>query len=847
MLRKAYLTLFGGLLCSLSILCSTAFAVQQADFSWLPNNEANLTGYKIYYSTVSDQYDQTIDVGDPGVVDGVVQATVTGLADGTTYYFAATAYDADGLESDYSQEVIWTSPIEDPIIPPPPVEEPVPPVANNMNIYLDEDNTAAGMLDGQSQDGLPLSYHLVTTGSIGTASINTSSSGFFTYTPFVDISGIDTFTYKVSDANGESAVATVKVTLNAVNDKPEAAALSISTTEDVGLTETLSGSDIEEDPLTYSIVNAPSLGSIVLINEATGTFTYTPNPDMNGPDSFTYVVNDGFENSNAAKVDISVNPVNDIPVAIDGTLGVQENEAASGVLYGVDVDSNQLSFSIVSDGLLGSVSGVDPETGTYIYTPNEGAYGDDTFQFVISDGGNDSNIASVAVTIERAEVSFAVEIGEIDVDSTWTFVAFTETFRNPVVVAKPASNNDPAPCVVRIRNVSSGGFEIRLQNYDYLIEEHGLEQMGYVAIEQGSFILENGKRVEAGMFNTDLNDYPETIVFTEPFSVIPIVTASIVTENEYDAVVSRVDNITENGFDFQMQEQEANSPLHTFEEVAYIAWEPFSGMIGNYVFEIGVYGLGIDDQWQSIGFLQGFDRKPVLIADMQTMNGQDTANLRHAELKANGVQIKVPEEQSFDSEIDHVLEGFGFMAISDIDLEGDADNDGLITAEERDFYRTSPGVTDTDGDNLDDGAEVSFWGVAWELDADNDGIVNLLDPDSDNDGFMDGEEVELGFDPADSSSNPDAVVDPPEDPVTLITLDVEAYSIKRRKIVELFWSGASGSSVQIKRISEQSGTTIKTVSNENYYKDKLRKSGVYTYQVCEIDGLVCSEVITVGL
>jgi hypothetical protein len=849
MLRKSYLTLVGCFLCSLLLFQSLAFAVQQADFSWLPNDEANLTGYKIYYSTVSGQYGQTIDVGDPGVVDGVVQATVPDLADGTTYYFAATAYDSDGFESDYSQEVIWTSPVEVPVTPPPPpVEEPVPPVANAMSVYLDEDNTVTGMLDGQSQDGLPLGYQLVTTGSIGTVSIIDNTVGSFTYTPITNMSGMDSFTYKVSDANGESAVATVTVSIHAVNDVPSAESASFSTDEDVALSGVLSAGDIDNDQLVYSIVDSPSFGELNIINTASGLFDYVPYPNAFGADSFTFQVTDGAASSNSATVQINVAPVNDSPVASSGTLTAVENVMASGILLGSDIDSSQLSFSIVSSGLLGSAAIVDPDAGTYTYTPHEGAYGDDTFQFMMSDGSSESNVASVTVHIERAEAPFAMEIGEINVDGTWVFISFTENFRNPVVVAKPASSNDPTPCVVRIRNVSSSGFEIRLQNYDYIAEEHGLEHISYVAIEQGSFILENGKRVEAGMFNTDLNDYPETIAFAAQFPVMPVVAASIVTENEYDAVVSRVDFVTENGFDYQMQEQEANSPLHTFEDVAYIAWEPFIGMIGNFAFEISVAQDEVDDQWQPLSFQQGFDKTPVLIAGIQSNYGRDTANLRHAELKANGVEIKVAEEQSIDSETDHASEDFSFMAISDIDLEGDADNDGLITVEERDLYGTSPGVVDTDEDGLDDGAEVSFWGVAWELDADNDGIVNLLDPDSDNDGFMDGEEVEFGFDPGDSGSNPDAVVEPAEDPVTtIITLEVNATKIRGKRTAELFWSGASGDFVQITRIRENNEVFTVTVANENYYKEILAKSGTYTYQVCETDGSVCSDVITVGL
>ena len=848
MLFKSISNLFACLLCSL-VLCTSAFAVQQADFSWLPNDEANLSGYKIYYSTVSGQYGQTIDVGDPGVVDGVVQATVTGLADGTTYYFAATAYDADGFESAYSQEVVWTSPVEDPVTPPPPpVEEPAPPVANDMSVYLDEDNTVTGVFDGQSQDGLPLSYHLVTTGSIGTASITDSTAGTFTYIPNTNINGTDSLTYKVSDANGESSVATVNVTINAVNDMPSAESASFSTSEDVTLSGTLSASDVDSDQLLYSIGSYPSSGDLNITNTASGSFEYTPHQDVSGTDSFTFQVTDGAASSNIATVQVSVGPVNDSPVASDGTLNVAENSMASGILLGSDIDSSELTFSLVSNGYLGSVEIIDPASGSFTYTPAEGAYGEDSFQFIVSDGTSESNPATITVAIQQREPSFAMEIGEINVDGTWTFVSFTENFRDPVVVAKPASNNDPTPCVVRIRNVSPSGFEIRLQNYDYIAEEHGLEQIGYVAIEQGSFILENGKRVEAGMFTTDLNDYPETIAFAEQFPVMPVVAASIVTENEYDAVVSRVENISENGFDYQMQEQEANSALHTFEEVAYIAWEPFTGMIGNFAFEINVHHDEVNDQWQPLSFQQGFDKAPVLIAGIQSHYGSDTANLRHAELKANGVQIKVAEEQSIDSETDHVFEEFSFMAIADIDLEGDMDNDGLITAEERDFYGTSPGTVDTDEDGLDDGAEVSFWGSAWDSDADSDGIVNLLDPDSDNDGFLDGAEVELGFDPADSSSNPDAIIEPTEEPVTtVIALEVTAAKIRGKRTAELFWSGASGDLVQITRIRENMEVFTITVPNEDYYREILRKSGTYTYQVCETDGSVCSDLITVGL
>jgi len=80
-----------------------------AAFSWLPNEETDLAGYKMHYGTTSGNYTETVDVGKPQTVDGRVQAQVDGLIEGTTYYFAATAYDTAGVESEFSEEVVWTA------------------------------------------------------------------------------------------------------------------------------------------------------------------------------------------------------------------------------------------------------------------------------------------------------------------------------------------------------------------------------------------------------------------------------------------------------------------------------------------------------------------------------------------------------------------------------------------------------------------------------------------------------------------------------------------------------------------------------------------------------------------
>ena len=86
--------------------------------------------------------------------------------------------------------------------------------------------------------------------------------------------------------------------------------------------------------------------------------------------------------------------------------------------------------------------------------------------------------------------------------------------------------------------------------------------------------------------------------------------------------------------------------------------------------------------------------------------------------------------------------------------KSDSDGDGLTEEDEINIYGTDPNNPDTDSDDINDRDGAAFWGSDWDMDYDNDGIVNLLDPDSDNDGFLDGSEIAQGYDPSDPNSTP---------------------------------------------------------------------------------------------
>ncbi len=717
----------------------------EAKLGWAPNSETDLAGYKIHYGLESANYTNVVDVGSPILENEMVTVTLDGFTPGETYYLSATAYNDSGLESDCCPEVLWECPVPEPVN--------TEPSASNATINVLEDDACSGNLSGADFDNDALTYTLVSNGSLGNVIITNSATGSFTYTPQADVSGSDSFTFKVNDGQADSNIATVTVAIVAVNDVPSASNATINVLEDDACSGNLSGADFDNDALTYTLVSNGSLGNVIITNSATGSFTYTPQADVSGSDSFTFKVNDGQADSNIVTVTVDIEAVNDAPVAEDAVLTVNQGEVGEAVLSGSDIDNDDLTYTLVDAPSLGTVA-IDADSGAYTYTPYVGSVGEDQFSFQVSDGELLSNTAVVSVTVVSVEVGFIVELGEVNADSDWLRVTFDRTFIDPVVVAKPAGNSDTDPCVVQIRNVDRSGFEVRLENWDYLAYEHGSEMVGFIVMERGSFVLPNGMLVEAGYFDSNMTTSYESVAFAETFNQVPVVAASMISVNEDTPVAGRLQNISVSGFNFRMQEQEVNSQVHDFETIAYIAWEPGSGLVDDLLFKVGQTGDSVTHAWFAVDFNDTFVDAPVLLADMQTTDGGDTSNLRYDALTAAGVNIKVSEEQSRDSEVAHITENIGFMVFDRVNLNADSDNDGLTFADEFDIYLTNPTVADSDGDGLADGDEVEYWGSDWSADIDNDGLVNLLDRDADGDGFADGAEIDAGYDPADAASWP---------------------------------------------------------------------------------------------
>ena len=132
-----------------------------------------------------------------------------------------------------------------------------------------------------------------------------------------------------------------------MNDLPTALDDSDSTDEDVAVSVPVlaNDSDPEGDTLTITSVSTPGSGTATISGS---TIVYTPDPNYNGPDSFTFTANDGNQDSAIATISITVNPVNDPPVANNQSVSTDEDVALPITLTGSDIDGDPLTYTVTA-------------------------------------------------------------------------------------------------------------------------------------------------------------------------------------------------------------------------------------------------------------------------------------------------------------------------------------------------------------------------------------------------------------------------------------------------------------------------------------------------------------------
>jgi gliding motility-associated-like protein len=269
--------------------------------------------------------------------------------------------------------------------------------------------------DSDVDNSLDPASLLVITSPLNGQAVVQPATGMIEYVPQENFTGVDSFTYTVSDAQGAiSLPVLVTITVAPVNDVPVAVNDEASTNENTPVDIDIISNDIDVDndvtPGSIVITTNPVHGTVVL-NPVTGSVTYTPDPDFTGNDSFTYTLQDpSGSTSPPATVTVNIIPAPNLaPDAVDD--GPIMNTALSPITIDVlandhDEDDDELILVSVTNPFMGTVKIVDDKI---VYQPTGLTSGTVTFTYTIQDPSGLSDEA--VVTIENSYPPLIVSEG----------------------------------------------------------------------------------------------------------------------------------------------------------------------------------------------------------------------------------------------------------------------------------------------------------------------------------------------------------------------------------------------------------------------------------------------------
>ncbi len=257
--------------------------------------------------------------------------------------------------------------------------------------------------------------------------------------------------------------------------------------------------------------------------------------------------------------------------------------------------------------------------------------------------------------------------------TAWKSIIFEEPFvETPIVVAGPLSFNGSDPATLRIRNVTTEGFQVQLKEWDYRDGTHVEESFSYLAVPPGELNIEGIPAVSGRI--ASVGQRTQKYRFSTPFPNPPILLFQVEASDSSPALVVRPRLITEEGFELRIQAEEKNQSRLTPRPVHFVAFSPGKYLQSNgQSVAIGNTGDKVTHSWFGLQFAAPYP-EPVLLAHMQTTDGGNTAGLRQRRLTDSGVQFKVEEERSLDEEVNHINEEVGYIVIGAI---SDSDGDGL--------------------------------------------------------------------------------------------------------------------------------------------------------------------------
>lgn len=377
----------------------------------------------------------TLDASDPDdddltytIEDEPANGTLTGDAPALTYTpddnfagddtFTYTA--SDGIED--SNEATVTVTVTD---------TNDAPVAEGQDLSTTEDGALNITLTATDPDEDDLTWEIVAEPTNGTL---TGTAPALTYTPKADFSGLDTFNFRVNDGTVDSNVAVISIDVVGEDDPPVANDMTLTTDEDVPLDITFDGADPDAATPRFTVVQPSEGGAVTITDAAAGEATFTPTDNYSGVVTFTYTLT-GDGASDDGEVTITVNAIDDKPVAVAATLNAREDTRLNFMVSGTDVETAalDLTYRISTQAAHGEAV---LDGASVSFTPDDNFNGSDAFEFIVNDGDLDSepgvitvNVAAVndkptaaglsLTTPEEADLVITMDGDDVDGDTVW--------------------------------------------------------------------------------------------------------------------------------------------------------------------------------------------------------------------------------------------------------------------------------------------------------------------------------------------------------------------------------------------------------------------------------------------
>ncbi len=414
------------------------FAAQSVTLAWNASTDPTVVGYNIYYGGASGNYTNTLSAGN------ATNSTVSGLVEGTAYYFAATTYNSSGVQSPFSNEVSYSVPTNTVTVNQPPTLNPINNLATKENAGLQTVNLY-GITSGATNQNQMLTVSAISsnTNLIPNPTVNYTSphtNGSLTFTPVINANGaaIVTVTVNNGGASNNIVTRTFTVTVNPVNQPPTLNPINnLAISENAGLQTVnlygiTSGAANENQFLTVTSTSSntnlvPNPTIHYTSANTNGSLTFTPVTSTSGSTTISVTVNDGGTSNNIVtrSFTVTVRPVNQPPTLNPiNNLVVNENAGLQTMnLYGITSGAANENQKLTVTATSSNTNLVPNPTvhytsantnGSVTFAPVTDSSGLTTISVTVNDGGTSNNIVTQTFTVTVSPVNQSPTLNPIN-------------------------------------------------------------------------------------------------------------------------------------------------------------------------------------------------------------------------------------------------------------------------------------------------------------------------------------------------------------------------------------------------------------------------------------------------